>query len=235
MNIRRMIRAGVPSLLACLALVGMVSCLDNDDNNVQPSSVAYVSIYNASPDAPPLDIVVDNRQINSKPFDYSDYSGYLQFYTGARNLEFSPFDANNVVIDSTITFEDQKVYSVFVVDNYAHADLLVLNDSSDNPASGKAKIRFINLSPDASDVSLKAEGQTDALFSGQSFKEASGFKEVDAKSYDLKVTADDGSNVALQLPATNFQAGGFYTIIVRGYRTPPGGNTNVLSAEVIVN
>src|SRR5688572_12330037 len=117
MNISRMIRVGLPSVLACLTLVGMVGCLDDDDNtNIQPQPVALVSIYNASPDAPALDIVVDGRQINSSPFGYADNSGYQRFFTGERNLQFSPFDANNVVIDSTVTFEDQKVYSVFIVD-----------------------------------------------------------------------------------------------------------------------
>jgi hypothetical protein len=235
MNVRRMIRVSWPTLLACFALVGMVGCLDDDDSNAVPEPVAFVSIYNASPDAPPLDIVVDGRQINSTPFEYAENSGYLRFFTGERNLEFSPFDADNVVIDSTVTFEDKKVYSVFVVDEYENAELLIVQDSSSAPASGKAKIRFINLSPDASGISLKEIGQTDNLFEPQSFKEVSDFVEVDAKSYDFQASSAGGGDAVLQLPDTNLQSGGFYTVIVRGYETPPGGNSNVLSAAVVVN
>jgi hypothetical protein len=233
---RRMIRVGLPSVLASLALVGMVGCLDDDkDTNAQPDAVAFVSIYNASPDAPALDIVVDGRQINSNPFDYADNSGYQRFFTGERNLQFSPFDADNVVIDSTITFEDQKVYSVFVVNEYENAELLILNDNSDAPASGKSKIRFINLSPDAGSVALNVEGQTGALIPGKAFKQSSDFIEVDSKLYDFKIASEGGGDIVLQLPDTNLQSGGFYTIIVRGYATPPIGNTRVLSADVVLN
>ncbi|HEX6171056.1 MAG TPA: hypothetical protein VFZ33_15315 [Chitinophagaceae bacterium] len=53
------------SLLAVLA-----GCDDDDDeNNVVPVEVAYVSLYNASPNSPDLDIVVDDRLINVYPLD----------------------------------------------------------------------------------------------------------------------------------------------------------------------
>jgi hypothetical protein len=236
MNIRRMIRVSLSSVLACLTLVGMVGCLgDNDNSNPQPDPVAFVSIYNASPDAPALDIVVDGRQINSSPFEYADNSGYLRFKTGQRNFQFSPFNASNVVIDSTVTFENQKAYSVFFVNEYENSELLILNDNSDAPASGKAKIRFINLSPDAGAVSLNVEGDTTKLIPAKSFKQASEFIEVDSKAYNFRIASDGGGDVVLQLPDTSLQSGAFYTVIVRGYKTAPGGNTHVLSAEVIVN
>ena len=235
MNMKRMIRVSMPTLLACFTLVWMVSCLDNDDTNPQPTPVAFVSIYNASPDAPPLDIVVDGQQINAGPFDFAEYSGYQRFFTGARNFQFSPFDANNVVIDSTVTFEDQKVYSVFVVDEFEKTELLVLNDSSPAPAAGKAKIRFINLSPDGDEAAIREDGQADNIIGGLLFKQASDFIEVDAKSYDFQITAGGAGDIILQVPDTNLQSGVYYTVVLKGYETPPGGNTHVLSAQVLVN
>src|SRR5688572_12119329 len=135
-------------LLAMIVLiVTLTACLNDDDNPVVP--VALVSLYHGSPDAPDLDIEVDNRQINFYPFEYSDFTGYLRFYTVQRNLKFGPYAASNIVIDTAVTFEDDRAYSVFVVDEYEDVSIVVLNDNSAAPASGKAKVRVINIAPDA--------------------------------------------------------------------------------------
>jgi hypothetical protein len=222
-------------MLACVALAGMVSCNDDDDPQVEPIPVAFVSLYHASPDAPDLSVQVDNQQINNYPLDYSDYTGYLRFRTGDRNLKFGPYDANNVVIDTTVTLSEANLYSIFVVDEYDNSKVLVLNDNSENPASGKAKIRFLNLSPDSEEMSLRANGSQNPLFAGQAFTETSEFIEVDATGYDFQVTSTSGDDNVLSIPDIELRSGWFYTIVVRGYETPPGGNTNVVSAEVIVN
>jgi hypothetical protein len=222
-------------MLACVALAGMVSCNDFDDPQVEQVPVAFVSLYHASPNAPDLSIQVDNQQINNSPLDYSEYTGYLRFRTGDRNLKFGPFGASNVAIDSTLTLTEGNAYSVFVVDEYDGASLLVLNDNSEEPATGKAKIRFLNLSPDSEEMTLLANGEAAAWFSDQAFKETSTFTEVDAKDYDFQVTSTTSGDDVLSIPDINLRPGWFYTIVVRGYETPPGGNTNVVSAEVLVN
>lgn len=233
--IKKMIRAGLTALLACASLVFIVGCDPDGDENAQPSPVSYVSLYNASPNAPDLNIVVDDRQINTYPFEYSDHTGYLRFYTGDRNLKFGPFGASNIVVDTTLTLEDQKAYSIFVVDNFTTAGLLVLSDNSEAPASGKAKVRFVNLSPDGEAIQLKVKGESTSLTEDEAFKEATDFFEVDANTFDFEVINSGSGEAKLQIPGVELQDGWFYTILVKGYTTPPSGNTNVLSAEVLVN
>ncbi len=207
---------------------------ENDSPDLPP--VAYVSLYNASPNSPGLNIMVDRKVINNYSFDYADHTGYLRFFTGDRTLEFGPYGANNVVTDTTITFEEGKAYSVFVVDAYQDADVIVLSDETTQPASGKAKIRFLNLSPDAPDINLAVSGNDTPLFTGQSFKEKSEFLEVDAKEYDFQVKLASGNNdLLLSVPDAILQEGWTYTVLVRGFQTPPGGSSSVLSAEVIVD
>lgn len=224
------------ALMGCVGGILLIasSCLDKDDQNVVPIEVAYVSLYQASPNAPDLDIIVDNRQINSGPFNYAEYTGYLRFYTGQRNIRFGPFGASNVNVDTTLNLENGKAYSVFVVDEYENAGVLVLNDEVDAPAEGKAMVRFLNLSPDGGNVSLNAADNSTPWFADQAFKATSEFKEVDAKLYNLAVTNASGTGV-LSVPDTDFRGGRYYTILVRGYQTPPAGNNHVLSAEVIVD
>ncbi len=138
MNIRKIIRVGMVASFACMSVM-MTGCLDDDTNSgLQDIPVSYVSLYNASPDAPGLNILVDSRQINNEPLRYADNTGYLRFYTGKRTLAFGPYGASNVTLDTVVTLEDNKPYSIFVVDNFEHAEALVLTDTSAvTPGTGK--------------------------------------------------------------------------------------------------
>lgn len=220
-------------LLGVTAIVFVTSCDDDDDNGVQPVPVAYVSLYNASPEITALDILVDNTQINIYPFEYTEYTGYQRFYTGDRNFKITPVNANNTLADTTVTFEDGQAYSVFIVDETNGVDILVLEDNAPNPSENNAMLRVVHLSPDAPEVNLFTEGASDPLFSGLTFKEATDFTEVSADEYDFEVRS--GGDALLTIPDINLRSGWFYTIIVRGFATPPSGNDNVLSAEIIVN
>lgn len=221
--------------LSCCMFLVFTGCLDDDSNPAPNYPVAFVSLYHGSPDAPALDIEVDNNQINTSEFEYAEYTGYLRFYTGDRNLKFGPFASSSVNIDTTVTFEANKAYSVFVADEFVNGGVVVLNDNSDPAASGKAKVRVINLSPDAGEVDFMIAGETDNWASDLAFKEATEFTEIDAGEFDFEVRASDDSELLLSLPNTQLQSRYFYTIVIRGFETPPGGNTNVMAAQVLVN
>jgi len=233
---KKMFYAGMGLVSACASLI-LVGCDLNDADTAQPAiPVSFVSLYNASPDAPALDIEVDNRQINSYPFGYADYTGYLQFYTGNREIRFTPHGANNVVADTTVTLVDSQAYSIFVADEYQKASIVTLADSAANaPASGKAMVRVINLSPDLAPASLKEKNAAINIATNLAFKKASGFAEVDAKSYSFQITTAEASEPVLSLDDITLREGGFYTVVVRGYHTPASGDTRVLSAEVVTN
>jgi uncharacterized protein DUF4397 len=231
-NITRILVLGSIAAL----VVFLFSCKDKDDDVVPAVPVAYVSLYNASPDAPDLDIVVDNNRINTYPFSYTDYTGYLRFYTGNRNLKFRPYLANNVAIDTSFTLEADNAYSIFVTGRYNDAKAIFLKDNTTAPASGQSKVRIVNLSPDAGAINLVASDQTTgALFSNISFQQASDFKEIAATEYDFTVRLSNGQTTLLNVPDIRFQSGWYYTIVLRGFVNPPSGDTNVLSAQIIVN
>lgn len=207
--------------------------LDSDEPEVLPP-VSYVALYQASPNSPDLNIILDDKVIDNA-FEYTDHTGYLRFFTGTRTLEFGPAGASNIVIDTTMKFDEAKAYSIFVVDRYQDADLLILNDDTNAPASGKAKVRFLNLSPDAPKLTLREAEASTPMFTGQEFKAPSDFMEVDAKKYNLVVTNDTGDETLLSMPNAVLLEGWSYTILVRGFQSPPGGSTSVLSAELIVD
>jgi hypothetical protein len=215
-------------------LLLLASCMNEDDSYVnQPVEVAYVSLYNAVPDAPEFDIVVDNRVINVNPFDYTSYSGYLNFYTGNRNIRFNAVNANNSLIDTTFNFEEGKAYSLFAINRLSNIEALLVVDSAGVPAAGKAMVRFVHLSPDAPAFDVSVEGDSTALFHGKSFKDATQFTEVEAGTYSFDITRAGSQDVVLSAKDVEIVPGRYYTLITRGFANPPQGNTNSLSIEVL--
>jgi hypothetical protein len=213
----------------------LASCMDNNDDFVtEPVQVAYVSVYHASPDAPDLDIVVDNKAININPFDYAAYTGYLNFFTGNRNIKFNASNATSALIDTTFNFEDGKAYSIFAVDQLSRIEALLVVDSAARPAEGKAMVRFVQLSPDAPALDLSTPQQPGSpVFSNNSFKQATDFQEIEAKTYTFNISHTGVSDALVVAKDVNLLPGRYYTIITRGFVNPPAGNTNVLSIEVV--
>lgn len=238
MNMKRLWNSGWSGLLG-LAILAMifVSCDDDDDvDTIEMEPVAFVSMYQASPDAPPLDIMVNGNTINTYPFDYTDYTGYLRFFTGERSISFGPSDANNVVIDTTFSLEDDQAYSLFLAGDYPNnIEALLFEDNAEAPATGNAMIRLVNLSPDVTTIDFGAKDETDAIFDDQDFKEAPTFKSLNAERYNFQVKDAAGDSVLLEIPNINLTSGYYYTVIVRGYQNPPAGTNSDLSAQVIVN
>lgn len=215
-------------------LVLLASCMDDDDRLVsEPVEVAYVSIYHAAPDAPELDIVVDGRVINLNPFDYTSYSGYLNFYTGSRQFRFTSATGDEALVDTTFNFEDGKAYSLFAINRLAEIEAFLVVDSAAAPAAGKAMVRFVNLVPDAPDFDVAVSGSATPLFTGKSFKEATRYEEVDADTYNFEIKSTDGSDTVVTAENVDILPGRYYTIITRGFVNPPQGNTHALSVEVL--
>lgn len=211
----------------------MTSCLDDDDA-VDPAPVAYVSIFHASPNAPDLDVVLDNKLLFNQAMEYTDYFGYLRFYTGNREMEISEHNASNVLADTTYNFQPDKAYSVFLIDEVEELSTLIVEDSIEAPAADKVWIRFVHLSPDAPAVDFSVENST-ASFTNRSFKQASAFTELNADDYSMILTATANDEALVSVPETELESGGVYTVIARGFVAPPAGNSNGLSIQVIRN
>lgn len=238
-NIKQLWKSHFAGILSLVILsMTMVACDDDDDDDddIVSQPVAYVSMYQGSPDAPALDILVDGNIINTYPFDYTDYTGFLRFRTGDRSLSFGPYDGNNIVVDTTVSLEEDEVYSIFLAGEYPDQIApLIVQDGDEDPSEGNAMLRFVNLSPDVNTIDLRTEGSTEATFDDQDFREAPMFEEIDAAEYDFEVTDSAGDSVLLDVPNVDLIPGYYYTFIVRGYQTPPSGNNSDLSAQIIVN
>lgn len=219
-----------------LLLGALTGCDDDDDVTPVPvtDSVAYVSLYHVSPDAPPLGILVDNNRINFNPFEYTEHTGYLRFFTGQRELIFTPFNASNTLVQTSVNLEDDQLYSVFVTGEADDLEALVTEDSIPDVEGNNTLVRLVHVSPDAPAVDLSTTDEG-SLFSNVAYREVSEFVEIPSGSTSFDITAAGGEEVIATVANVNFLPERVYTILVRGYENPPAGNTNALSVQIVPN
>ena len=96
-------------------------------------------------------------------------------------------------------------------------------------------VRFMQLSPDIAPIDVSVEGESNDRFTALAYKQGSIFKEMSAGTFKfiMKNTATDDE--IFKTNNITLQAGRYYTIISRGYKTPPQGNTNTLNVQIVAN
>ncbi|MCC6186687.1 MAG: DUF4397 domain-containing protein [Chitinophagaceae bacterium] len=220
-----------------LALLGsslfISSCSKEDSNLVTPKTYAKVLVAHASPNAPAVDLLIDDNKVNSTGLGFPIYTGYLEVESGARNVKINPTGTLTTVINATLDIEKDVNYTIFAVDSVSKISAIVLTDDLTAPASGKAHVRFVHLSPDAPAVDIAVASSGAVVFGNKKFKEYTSFTPLDAGDYMLDVRVAGTSTVALVLPKITLEAGKIYTVFAKGFLT--GTGVQALGAQIIVN
>lgn len=208
---------------------GMTSVDLKPKATTPPAKKAMVLVTHASPDAPGVDLLVDDTKVNSAALLFAQNTGYLSLDAGKRNVKVNVTGTKTTVIEADLTLEAGKAYSVFAVGKVANIGAVVLSDDLSAPAKGKAHVRFVHLSPDAPAVDIVAKG-VGTVFSGKAFKEATSFTPVAAGTLTLEVKVASTGATALTVPNVTLEDGKIYTIYAKGLLADSS-----LSAQIIVN
>ncbi|HMN48437.1 MAG TPA: DUF4397 domain-containing protein [Ignavibacteriaceae bacterium] len=212
--------------------ISIITACSNDDNNVvTPTPKAKVLVTHASPDAPGVDLLVDNVVAGTN-LTFPNSTGYLEVNAGTRNVKVNVTGTSTTAIQANLNLEANKIYSVFAVNNVASIEPLVLVDDLTAPATGKAHVRFIHLSPNAPAVDITTNTGA-VVFANYTFKKASAFTPLDAGTYNLQVRLAGTSTVVLDLPGITLTSGKIYTVFAKGL--VGGTGSQALGAQIIVN
>jgi hypothetical protein len=223
---------GAVGLMGLLTVL-LSSCL-KDKNNYTTPPTALLSVTNASPDAQPLNIVLDNNLVNNYPVAYGLGLDYFSAYTGKRTVSFYSSSTQQKIASDTITLKDNVVYSLFLANSISKPDLVLITDSLKNPAADKATIRFINVSANAPAADLAiTEGAV--LVANKPYKGYSSFEPVAGNaSYSLEVRQAGTGTVLATVPKVTLQTGSVYTVWLHGDATSTNDATK-LRADIIRN
>lgn len=203
--------------------LALTSC-SKMDNNYEPIQVSGLNIIQATPTTELLDVYVDNTRANgSTDFEFGNKIGYLSAYSG--NRVFNVTKKNNLTSLKSLqyTLKPNLGYSLFVANTLENIELLMLEDDLTKPAAGKAKIRFVNLSPDGGALSLNVNGAATDLATNKAFKEFSTFETVDVGE-NITINVKNGTSGAVEatLTAVKLEDGKIYTVYAKGLKANTG-------------
>lgn len=209
----------IKTLFAMAALsVAMVSC-SKDFDNITPQPISGLSVYHASPTTEKLDLYVGSAKAHESDFAFGNKIEYLNVYSGERQVTIRKKGTEPVLLTEKLTFEPQVGYSLFIADNLANVKFVMLKDDLTKPATGKARVRFVNVSPDGGALNLGIEGKNTDLFTNKLFKEYSTFEDIDAaERVTFNVKNTEGGAVATKIQDVKIESGKIYTVWVKGLK-----------------
>lgn len=196
-------------------------------------NTAKLMVVHTSPDAPGVDLLVDNTKVNSSALTFPNNTGYLTVLEGTRNLKVNVTGTSTTVINADVPFTKNTSQTLFAIDSVSKISTLLLNDNLAAPAAGKAHVRFVHLSPNAPAVDIALANAGAVVFPNVAFKGSTAFTPLDAGTYNLEVRVANTTTVALPLPGIVLEAGKIYTVFAKGFLGGSGAQT--LGAQIIVN
>lgn len=216
-------------VLLSLTVFFLASCKKNNVDDVPQPDLAAFSVINASPGLASYNFALDNQIVNGPALVFTNQTGYLSAYSGVRKFDLTLGGTTQSVFTDTLNLETNKYYSVFIT-GPTPLSTLVTEDDLTVPATGKAKIRFIQLSPDAGELDLAIKGEEDALFQEQAFKEASAYISIDPAQYIMEIRDNGGD--ALTESTIPITAGKIYTVWAGGLLEGTGNLAIVIQVSV---
>jgi hypothetical protein len=191
------------------------------------SSDACVRLVHAAPDAPPIDVYLNEAQI-AQNLEFGTATEYVTVPSGGDRgvrVTATGTPVEEAVIDTGLDFDPGQAYEILVTEPGNGLDLigdegeleLTITGTDLRPvAQGQARLRVINASPDAGAFDVGVEGSEENLFEGIDFRDATNYIVLDAGDYSLEVRpGGEDMTVALQSDAT-LEEGVTYDLVALG-------------------
>lgn len=213
-------------LTLLLTATALTAACSDDDNNTGPAGQSRVRVVHASPDAPNVDVLLDNAKVLSD-VPYLASSAYLETSAGDHNLKVNAAGTTTTAIDADVTLADGTDYTVIASDLVAQITPIVLQDDNTAPAAGNARVRAIHGAPSAPSVDIYVTAPDADLatatpvLTGVAFGDVADYLEVPAGEYQVRITPAGTKLVAIDSGALTLESGQVRTAIA--VDAPGGG------------
>jgi hypothetical protein len=197
-------------------------------------ATSSIRAFHASPDAPAVDVIVNNASRPIANLAYGNASSFVSVPAATYNLKIVPagLDAP-IVFNGDVPLLDNTTYTVAATGllggSPSFAPIVLIDDTTQNTAA--ARLRFVHASPNAPAVDIALAGGA-VLFPNVSFRENGGYINVPGGTYDLEVRIAGTSTVVLPLPGISVTNNQVYTAWAIGL---VGNQFTPLSAAVTVD
>ena len=222
------------ALVGAAVAFGGVAALDQhqddeqtaeSDVDVQPST--YLRVVHASPDAPAVDVTVDNETVLSD-VAFGAVSDYLSLEAGSYNVTIAAAeDPDTVVFDDQVTFEPRTVTTVAASgeiseDANTSFEPVAFEDDAFTPMENESALSIVHLAPDAPAVDVTAGNGSVVLADDVSFQNASEYVTVPAGNYtaEIRAATEDNNGSVVTTVDVSLEGGTAYSAFAVGYLNP---------------
>ena len=196
---------------------------------VSAADTAMVRVLHASPDAPAVDVFLDDAKVDALTnVPFGVISGYLPIPAGDHNVKiYATGTTTGPVIDADVTVATGKMYTIAATGAIAAIAAQVIEDTP-SPTCTTAQVRVVHFSADAPavDVATAGAAPADAVVKNLAYPTASDYLALPGGSYDLEVRLAGTTTAAIALPGVAVEDCNSYSVFAVGSAasTPVGGN-----------
>ncbi len=226
-------------LIALIAVLGSVACkkykvapAPDTEPIIFPDTSAKVMFINASPNSVPVDFLANAVRIYQTSLAYPNTTQYIKYKPDSTLFKANVTGTAVEIISTKKFLSKKKAYSFFLIDNISNKAHLFLEDDLETPAAGKAKVRFIHLSPDSPAFDIATTGGV-VFVSNKAFKSTTGFVNLNVGDYNFELRLVGTSTVQYAIPKMTLEEGKLYTLFIKGYAN--GTNLQSFGTQLINN
>lgn len=175
---------------------------------------ARVRVAHLSPDAPPVDILVDGGLAFAN-VAYPGTTAYAELAAGTYNIQVVPAgETEPAVIDIDLTLAAGIDYTAAAVNVFAAIEpILLVDDNNLDPNRGRLRVVHASPTAPAVDIAIK-DGPI--LYRGLEFKDAGVYRQGPSGTYDLEVRLAGTSQVVLDVPGVTITANKVVSVFAIG-------------------
>ena len=195
-----------------------IGCSDDDNNAVIPLDSASIRVLHASPDAPNVDVLVDNKVVLSD-VSYKQASDFLSVFVGTRNVKVNAAGTSTTVINADLTLAFDSFTTIIATNVLDEIEPLVLKDKITPPSGNLLNIRVVHSAPSAPavDVYVTAPGAdintATPTLSNVAFTEFSDFLEIPEGDYQIRVTTVGSKDPVFDSGTVTLDAGSIFSAV----------------------
>ncbi len=219
---------------AFLSLFILILASCRKDSSSVNSGTSSLTLVHASPGTIAYDVKLNGRRLNQNAFTYGNYYNCGLVPSGNAVFSITHAGTNRVAARDSFSLKPYAAYSLYIIDIPSKVSLLFTKDDLSAPASGKAKLRFINLNPNTGALNLNYLGDTNPLFPGIPFKANTAFAQVNpATGIGFAITDSSGKHILATSAKYRIDEGRIYTVVAKGAKSAT--YTATAAIGVIIN
>jgi hypothetical protein len=183
----------------------------------QTNAKASVRVAHASPDAPAVDVYINDRKTLSN-LSFKKITAYTALDAGTYTVKIFPVSANgqgNPTLQTQVTLNSGWDYTIAAVGKLENIQARVISDNLNVPGAGKTKIRAYHFSPNAPSVNVGVKNGNNLVL-GLAFPNATDYLTVDSGKYNLVVQNASNNEQVLEIPNANLTSNAVQSVFVFG-------------------